>query len=208
MMNSEPLQTVAVLAADLQLRQRLETLVTALPHLSLAGAVADLAALSALARGPHIDLVLADRPLPGLGGDGVPAIVLFDAGHPDQALDALQTGAVAALPRNSGEAEIRAALDAALLGLGTVPADLLRLLLAPAAAAPVGRGGDRPELTQRELDVLAALADGASNKVIARRLGISFHTVKFHVAAILAKLDADTRTEAVAQAARRGLVML
>jgi len=63
-------------------------------------------------------------------------------------------------------------------------------------------------LTPRELQVLAALADGASNKAIARRLSISFHTVKFHVAAILTKLDAQTRTEAVAQAARLGLVML
>ncbi|HYM02131.1 MAG TPA: LuxR C-terminal-related transcriptional regulator, partial [Stellaceae bacterium] len=60
----------------------------------------------------------------------------------------------------------------------------------------------------REVEVLSALADGASNKAIARRLGISFHTVKFHVASILTKLDADSRTEAVAQGARRGLVML
>jgi DNA-binding NarL/FixJ family response regulator len=63
-------------------------------------------------------------------------------------------------------------------------------------------------LTPRELEVLAAMADGASNKAIARRLGISFHTAKFHVAAILAKLDADSRTEAVAKAAQSGLVML
>ncbi len=63
-------------------------------------------------------------------------------------------------------------------------------------------------LTPRELEVLAAMADGASNKVIARRLGISFHTVKFHVASILEKLDAESRTEAVAAAARGGLVML
>jgi DNA-binding NarL/FixJ family response regulator len=61
---------------------------------------------------------------------------------------------------------------------------------------------------RRELEVLAAMADGASNKAIARRLGISFHTAKFHVAAILAKLDADSRTEAVAKAAQLGLVML
>ncbi len=67
---------------------------------------------------------------------------------------------------------------------------------------------DRSALTPRELEVLGALADGASNKMIARRLGISFHTVKFHVAAILDKLDADSRTEAVAAAARSGLVML
>jgi len=66
----------------------------------------------------------------------------------------------------------------------------------------------RARLTRRELEVLVAMADGASNKAIARRLGISFHTAKFHVAAILAKLDADSRTEAVAKAAQLGLVML
>jgi DNA-binding NarL/FixJ family response regulator len=71
-------------------------------------------------------------------------------------------------------------------------------------AAPSGNQG----LTPRELEVLAAMADGASNKVIARRLGISFHTVKFHVAAILEKLDAESRTEAVLEAARLGLIML
>jgi DNA-binding NarL/FixJ family response regulator len=69
-------------------------------------------------------------------------------------------------------------------------------------------GASRVSLTPREHEVLAAMADGASNKVIARRLGISLHTAKFHVAAILAKLDADSRTEAVARAAHLGLVML
>ena len=64
------------------------------------------------------------------------------------------------------------------------------------------------QLTPRELQVLTAMADGATNKAIARRLGISFHTVKFHVAAILEKLDADTRTEAVMKAAQLGIVML
>ena len=63
-------------------------------------------------------------------------------------------------------------------------------------------------LTPREREVLALLAEGASNKAIARRLGISFHTAKFHVAGILAKLDADSRTEAVTKAAQLGLVML
>jgi DNA-binding NarL/FixJ family response regulator len=67
---------------------------------------------------------------------------------------------------------------------------------------------DGARLTPRELEVLAAMAAGASNKAIARRLEISFHTAKFHVAAILAKLDADSRTEAVARAAQLGLVML
>jgi DNA-binding CsgD family transcriptional regulator len=61
-------------------------------------------------------------------------------------------------------------------------------------------------LTPRELDVLALLAEGASNKAIARRLGISVHTVKFHIASLFDKLDADGRTEAVALAARIGAI--
>jgi DNA-binding CsgD family transcriptional regulator len=67
--------------------------------------------------------------------------------------------------------------------------------------------GDVP-LTPRELEVLALLAEGASNKVIARRLGISVHTAKFHVASLLDKLDAVGRTDAVAHAARRGVINL
>jgi DNA-binding CsgD family transcriptional regulator len=67
--------------------------------------------------------------------------------------------------------------------------------------------GDVP-LTPRELEVLALLAEGASNKVIARRLGISVHTAKFHVASLLDKLDAVERTDAVAHAARRGVINL
>jgi DNA-binding CsgD family transcriptional regulator len=63
-------------------------------------------------------------------------------------------------------------------------------------------------LTQRELDVLALMAEGASNKMIARQLGISVHTVKFHVGSLLDKLDATGRTDAVAHAARRGVINL
>jgi DNA-binding NarL/FixJ family response regulator len=102
--------------------------------------------------------------------------------------------------------------------LASTPADTLLLISRdqldallhgdPGAGATDPAPGDGTALTRREFDVLAALADGAPNKMIARRLGISFHTVKFHVASILNKLDADSRTEAVAEAARRGLVML
>jgi DNA-binding CsgD family transcriptional regulator len=72
---------------------------------------------------------------------------------------------------------------------------------------------ERPErvglsLTTREAEVLALLAEGASNKTIARRLGISVHTAKFHVATLLDKLDAIGRTDAVVQAARLGLILL
>ena len=63
-------------------------------------------------------------------------------------------------------------------------------------------------LTRRELEVLALMAEGASNKSIARRLGISVHTAKFHVGSLLDKLDATGRTDAVAQAVRQGVIHL
>jgi DNA-binding CsgD family transcriptional regulator len=63
-------------------------------------------------------------------------------------------------------------------------------------------------LSPRELEVLALLAEGASNKLIARRLGISVHTAKYHVASLMEKLDAVSRTDVVAHAARIGVLHL
>jgi len=74
------------------------------------------------------------------------------------------------------------------------------------AAAPAADGDI--SLTPRELEVLALLAEGASNKAIARRLAISIHTAKFHVGSVIDKLDAVGRTDAVAHAARRGVIHL
>lgn len=73
---------------------------------------------------------------------------------------------------------------------------------------PVDDRADRPSLSPRESEVLALLAEGAPNKVIARRLNISVHTAKFHVAAILIKLGAANRTDAIAIAMRQGLVLV
>ena len=73
----------------------------------------------------------------------------------------------------------------------------------PAMAEPEGI-----DLTPRERDVLLLMAEGASNKAIARRLGISVHTAKFHVGSLLDKLDATGRTDAVAHAARLGVIHL
>jgi DNA-binding CsgD family transcriptional regulator len=63
-------------------------------------------------------------------------------------------------------------------------------------------------LSSREHQVLELVADGLSNKLIAERLGLSEHTAKFHVRSLLDKLGADTRADAVARAARRGLLSL
>jgi DNA-binding CsgD family transcriptional regulator len=73
----------------------------------------------------------------------------------------------------------------------------------PAVAEP-----EAIDLTPRERDVLLLMAEGASNKAIARRLGISVHTAKFHVGSLLDKLDATGRTDAVAHAARLGVIHL
>ncbi|WP_431267114.1 helix-turn-helix domain-containing protein [Dankookia sp. P2] len=75
--------------------------------------------------------------------------------------------------------------------------------LAGREAVPVEAG-----LTRREREVLDLLAAGASNKVIARRLNLSFHTAKAHVASVLQKLGAGSRADAVARGARAGLVLL
>jgi DNA-binding CsgD family transcriptional regulator len=76
-----------------------------------------------------------------------------------------------------------------------------------ALVLPSSRDGEI-SLSPRELEVLTLLAEGASNKEIARQLGISVHTAKFHVSSLLDKLDAVGRTDAVAHAARRGVINL
>ena len=126
-------------------------------------------------------------------------------------LEALSAGASAILPLSANLAEIIATIRMVAEGLAIFPQKLLTTLCSRAEIVD-GRSdqtdGGRPRLSERERIVLTAMADGLSNKEIARRLGISFHTVKFHVASILEKLDVETRTEAVIKAAQLGLVML
>ena len=80
-------------------------------------------------------------------------------------------------------------------------------VVANVESTPAGDNHDAT-LTPRELEVLALMAEGASNKAIARQLGISVHTAKFHVGSLLDKLDATGRTDAVAQAVRQGVIHL
>jgi two-component system, NarL family, response regulator YdfI len=207
--------SIAIYASDPDARRQLEGMLRSQPAFTLAGSAADDVALRALVDRNAADVVLAVAPshneLSGWRARfAKTSFVVLISDPVAEGLDALAAGARALLPRSASAAEITAAIAAARSGLSVLPPALVAMLLAGDAidaAAPV-RGGADPALTPRELDVLAALADGASNKAIARRLGISYHTVKFHVAAILAKLDADTRTEAVARAAHLGLVML
>jgi two-component system nitrate/nitrite response regulator NarL len=137
-------------------------------------------------------------------GDADPPVVALvpDETHAPQSQVA---GARGLLPRDSSAERLVAALTAAAQGL---------VVLDPSLAAPVLGAGEPSspspveELTPRELEVLGLLAEGLPNKAIARRLEISEHTVKFHVNAVLGKLGAQSRTEAVVRATRLGLILL
>lgn len=118
---------------------------------------------------------------------------------------ALSGGAVAALLRSAGLAELGAAL--AGLAQGLVVLDPAIAWQGPAPASYIPVDGEEP-LTPREHEVLELLALGLPNKTIAMELGVSEHTAKFHVGTIMGKLNAASRTEAVAIAARRGLLVL
>ncbi len=111
----------------------------------------------------------------------------------------------ARLPAHATAAEVLAAIGAAALGLVVLTQPQADALFAhppvPQFPAPLIE-----ELTPRELQVLRAMALGSANKEIAESLRISEHTVKFHVASILGKLQAGSRTEAVMQGIRRGLI--
>ena len=144
------------------------------------------------------------------GRAGLGALVLGTERGEDAVLDALGSGARGYLPRESDGDELAAAVRAVaagLLVLHPAPAAALleRLLERPRLPAPTGPG---EALTPRELEVLQALAGGLTNRAIARQLAVSENTVKFHVSSILTKLDAASRAEAVALAARRGLLLL
>lgn len=142
-------------------------------------------------------------PLQDLSGDVLPVLALL----PDEALvsDVWSAGTQGLLLRTATAENVTAALGAVAQGLV-----VLDPTLAP-AILPARDREDEPlveALTPREEEVLHLLADGLSNKAISLQLGISDHTVKFHVNAILGKLGAQSRTEAVVRATRLGLIVL
>lgn len=165
-----------------------------------------------LAEEAGIDTLHHDRPevvitdhLPVSGS--VPMILLGDVPNSPKGLEALETGASGILLHDVSASDLLLALEAVRRGFVILPRDAIGN--GQASDPHAASNSQRDDLlTARELEVLRLLAEGASNKLIARRLGISFHTAKFHVASIAAKLDATGRTDAVAQAVRLGLILL
>jgi DNA-binding NarL/FixJ family response regulator len=209
---------VAIYSADPAFRLRLEQLLRAELGYTIATVTNDPAAVSQLIEQRGVDTVVAHVPSRELLTEwrnrhpATTLVIIAGENDEEETLDALSAGATAILPPWAESTEIATAIDVAGRGLALLPRNILERLLhanSPASEESLrDDGASRVSLTPREHEVLAAMADGASNKLIARRLGISLYTAKFHVAAILAKLDADSRTEAVARAAHLGLVML
>lgn len=212
---SPPVLAVAICCADPARRHRLEQISREADGIAVAGVIDNTADLIALIQKIKVHAVLTDALACEQLADRVriegdePPFVLVDAAIEQP--DMVQGRVRAVLPDTAASEEIVAAVKAVANGYAVLPKKLLAMLINGQSASaewPKRKGAGAVSLSAREIEVLAAMADGVSNKVIARRLGISFHTAKFHVAAILAKLDADTRTEAVAKAAQLGLVML
>lgn len=124
---------------------------------------------------------------------------------PEDAPFIWSSGVQGLLTRQLDSKTLQAATQAVHQGLRVFAPELL-----PALLAVVMHDGEETavDLTPREAEVLQLMAEGLTNKAIAQRLDISSHTVKFHVNAIMGKLHAQSRTEAVVQATRRGLISL
>jgi two-component system nitrate/nitrite response regulator NarL len=140
----------------------------------------------------------------------LPLPVVAVIGDQAQVSPAIAAGARGVVLRDQVGPGIQAALAAVRSGLTVVDSALAEHLLPtsapvlPVATTPSGGKG----LTERERQVVQLLSEGLSNKLIADRLGISDHTAKFHVNGVMMKLGASTRTEAVVEAMRRGLIRL
>ncbi|HTR55512.1 MAG TPA: response regulator transcription factor [Kofleriaceae bacterium] len=135
----------------------------------------------------------------------VPAVAIVQ--DPAHVAPAIAAGARGVVLRDQVGPGIQAALAAVRSGLTVIDTALAETLV-PAQPVKATTSKGRGELTEREKQVVQLLAEGLSNKLIADRLGISDHTAKFHVNGVMMKLGASTRTEAVVEAMRRGLIRL
>ncbi|KAM3096314.1 DNA-binding response regulator [Phormidesmis sp. 146-35] len=136
-----------------------------------------------------------------------PAIVLLIDDLSEGAIaELLRAGVRAILPSEASADEILGAIVAAASGLTVLHPDITDVLL-PTLPSPLP-GLPSQSLTPREIEVLGMLAEGLSNKTIARRLMLSEHTVKFHISSLFSKLNVSSRTEAVILGARQGLILL
>ena len=210
--------SVLIFCVDAKLRCTLERLAQQEPDITVVGIADDYRSFVELADRYDPNVVLAqgmpnDEPFAHwqVRYSAAAWVLIVDPKSEGAGFEALSARAPAIIPISASLVEFVAAIRLVAAGLAVFP----QKFLTKPSDKPGTIGGQSNEteggstgLSKRERAVLTAMADGLSNKEIARRLGISFHTVKFHVASILEKLEVDTRTEAVIKAAQLGLVML
>ena len=202
---------IAVATASAVRRAGLESIVRGHADFHLAGSFGAVASLVSFARSAELDVMVIDsdsiRDLLLQPAPDAAIVLLTDVSDARSISLLLRSGVRAILSRESPPDDVLSAIYAAYDGLV--------LLSAPAAESLAAIYGDQPledkaefseEITSRETEVLRMLAQGLANKDIAAGLGISEHTVKFHISSILEKLGASTRTEAVTLGIRRGLI--
>ena len=185
-------------------RQGLRALLEVQEDMTVAGEAGDGPAALSLAESLRPDIVLLDLKLPGMDGvavlrplraAGLRVLVLTSATEPAAAAAAVRAGAAGVVYKDIDPAALVRAIRSVHDG---------NVLLAPEAVGSLIRGSRADTLTAREREVLAGIADGKSNREIARLLRVSEKTVKAHVSAVLAKLGVQDRTQAAVYAVRHG----
>ena len=179
------------------------TVVAKMPSLDVAGAI-DAYEPDAIVWDVGRDSAVMVSGMAGLESEGPPVVALVPKENGPRGLAGF--GAAAVVYRDAAAERIAAAVLAAIQGFVTFEPGL-SASLSDVATASSREDGDRG-LTPREMQVLRLIADGSSNKSIAYDLDISEHTVKFHVNSIMGKLGVHSRTEAVMNATRSGLLPL
>jgi two-component system NarL family response regulator len=205
-------ETLRVLLVDDHpvVRDGLVSIIKTQSNLEVVGQAADGAAAVAAFASLRPDVVMLDLRMPGMDGfeaarqilaaePAAQVLVMTTYDGDEDIFRCLRLGAKGYLLKDAPASEILTAIRV-VGGGGQYTSHLV--------AAKALRRMSQTGLTRRELDVLVQIAEGRSNKDIADRLGMTEGTVKTHVKAILAKLDAMSRTDAVAIAARRGLIHL
>jgi two-component system nitrate/nitrite response regulator NarL len=187
-------------------------------NIDVAGVAADGKEGIELARDIKPDIVLLDLRMPHMGGLDVlpvlrkdlpetPVVMLTTSNDESDLIKALRTGAQGYLLKDMEPDELVGALRDIEKGKNVVASDLTDALarMVQGETTPDDDDGPFSELTPRETEILCLLAEGQSNKLIARNLGISDGTVKLHVKAILRKLNIHSRVEAAVMAVEHGL---
>ena len=211
---------VRVLVVDdhLIVREGLSLILETADGMELVGEAADGAAAVRLCRELAPDVVLMDLRMPGMDGltaiglirqqmPGVAIIILTTYDEDDLMVRGLQAGARGFLLKDTDRATLLDAIRAAARGQTMLSPDVMQRVLAHTATAPFATAVGGPlDLTERELEVLLAAAQGLRNKEIARDLSITERTVKAHLTSVYNKFGVDSRAAAIAVAAQRGLL--